>query len=58
MLLHPDAAGGCRTRAGFYLMHLLMSAVHKRVLVTHREQRMFEVAMSVLGCTLAIKVGT
>lgn len=40
----------------FYLTHLVMSAIHKRVLVTHREQSAFEAALSVFAGALLMAV--
>jgi Na+/melibiose symporter-like transporter len=40
----------------FYAIHLLMSAVHKRVLVTSREQLGFEAAMAIFAAALLMRL--
>lgn len=40
----------------FYAIHLLMSAVHKRLLVTSREQLGFEAAMSIFAAALLMRL--
>lgn len=40
----------------FYAIHLVMSAIHKRVLVTKREQLGFECAMAIFAGALLMRV--
>lgn len=40
----------------FYITHLVMSAIHKRLLVTSREQRAFQLAMSIFAGALLVRL--
>lgn len=40
----------------FYITHLAMSAIHKRLLVTSREQRAFQLAMSIFAGALLVRL--